>query len=132
MNRNAPWREWYAYERWRRRRRQQLRTEPLCRMCMDRGFAVPAGIADHIASHNGDWNEFWRGELQSLCVNCHNSRKAIIEHRGYDTEIGLDGWPTDPRHPTYRRQTIDSASAQFASRQIGGIAEQLGLGKSTT
>jgi hypothetical protein len=26
----------------------------------------------------------------------------IIETRGYDCAIGIDGWPLDPRHPIYR------------------------------
>jgi 5-methylcytosine-specific restriction endonuclease McrA len=105
MNPNAPWRQWYSYERWRRRRRMQLRDEPLCRMCRERGIAVAARIADHIESHRGDWNEFWTSELQSLCVNCHNSRKALVAHRGYDPEIGVDGWPLDQRHPVYQMNT---------------------------
>jgi hypothetical protein len=42
-----------------------------------------------------DINSFWLGELQSLCTFHHNSTKKIIEQRGYDTAIGVDGWPLD-------------------------------------
>jgi hypothetical protein len=41
------------------------------------------------------------GALQSLCAHCHSSRKQSIERRGYDTAVGIDGWPIDPRHPCY-------------------------------
>jgi hypothetical protein len=59
-----------------------------------------ATVADHIQPHNGNWNEFWLGELQSLCAPCHSSTKRTMELRGYDASaIDDDGWPTDPRHP---------------------------------
>ena len=75
-------------------------------MCLEHGQPVPATVADHIEEHNGNWNKFWLGELQSLCANCHNSRKRLITARGYDPTIGVDGWPIDPEHPTYRG-TVD-------------------------
>jgi 5-methylcytosine-specific restriction enzyme A len=96
------WRDWYQLERWRRRRRHQLRVEPLCAMCLKLSKVEPATIADHVVSHRGDWNEFWLGELQSLCKPCHDSRKKVVDLRGYDPEIGADGWPLDQRHPVYR------------------------------
>jgi|SRR5262245_22407811 len=96
------WRDWYGLSRWRKQRRYQLQKEPLCRMCAAEGRIVAAEVVDHIKHHEGDWNEFWLGELQSLCRNCHESRKRTIESRGYDTTIGADGMPTDPRHPIYR------------------------------
>jgi hypothetical protein len=39
------------------------------------------------------------GKLQSLCESCHRSIKQKEEKRGVRTDIGIDGWPTDPRHP---------------------------------
>jgi hypothetical protein len=30
--------------------------------------------------------------------------KRRLELRGYDPTIGLDGMPTDPRHPVYQRK----------------------------
>ena len=101
-NHQRPWREWYQLERWRRIRRHQLRKTPLCEMCLKLGRLERATIADHIIEHEGDWNLFWTGALQSLCAPCHNSRKRLVNERGYDPEIGEDGWPLDRNHPVYR------------------------------
>src|SRR5262245_64491308 len=92
----SPPRSWYELERWRRLRRHQLRVEPLCRMCQARGLAVPATVADHVVPHNGDWNEFLSGKLQSLCAHCHSSSKHLLDlgkqPRPY---IGEDGYPVE-------------------------------------
>jgi hypothetical protein len=37
-----------------------------------------------------------------MCASCHNNVKQAVEVRGYDKTIGIDGLPTDPRHPVYR------------------------------
>jgi 5-methylcytosine-specific restriction enzyme A len=92
-------RRWYGRRRWRNRARHQLLIEPLCRFCKERGLVVPATIADHCVPHRGDWNAFWLGELQSLCGPCHNRAKRYEENRGFRPDIGLDGYPLDPRHP---------------------------------
>jgi 5-methylcytosine-specific restriction protein A len=89
----------YNSRRWQRVARHQLMAEPLCAFCAARGLVVPATIADHVEPHDGDLNKFWLGKLQSLCANCHNKDKSSEERRGYRTDIGIDGWPTDPRHP---------------------------------
>lgn len=68
---------------------------------MERGLVMPAEIADHVIPHKGDWNLFRLGELRSLCKRCHDSGKKRTEFRGYSTEVGLDGWPVDPKHPAY-------------------------------
>jgi 5-methylcytosine-specific restriction endonuclease McrA len=91
-------------KRWRKRAHYQLQIEPLCRMCANEGRITSASVVDHVIPHRGDINSFWLGELQSLCTFHHNSTKKIIEQRGYDTAIGADGWPLDPRHPVYGRQ----------------------------
>jgi 5-methylcytosine-specific restriction protein A len=95
-------RDWYYTYRWKHRSKQQLREHPLCKKCADRGVVSVAYIADHIRPHRGNWNEFWLGALQSLCRHCHESGKKFEELRGYQNDIGPDGWPLDPRHPTYR------------------------------
>jgi 5-methylcytosine-specific restriction protein A len=92
----------YSTARWQRRRAYQLRHFPLCSMCEARGLPVPATVADHVTPHQGDSNLFWFGELQSLCAHCHSSRKKQQETHGYQRDIGLDGWPTDPNHPANR------------------------------
>lgn len=95
-------RTWYTLGIWRKRAKHQLKSDPLCRLCTLDGKTSIATIADHIEPHKGDWNKFVLGALQSLCSNCHESRKKIIEARGYDTTIGKDGYPLDRRHPVYR------------------------------
>jgi 5-methylcytosine-specific restriction protein A len=93
------WSHWYKLERWRRLSALQLKREPLCAICAQRGVVTPATVADHVEPHRGDWNAFVTGKLQSLCRSCHNSIKRTVEIRGYSPEIGPDGWPVDPRHP---------------------------------
>jgi hypothetical protein len=68
-------------------------------MCQARGIVAIATIADHIAPHRGNWNNFLGGTLQSLCANCHSQTKARIELDGYSCAIDDDGWPIDPKHP---------------------------------
>lgn len=93
---------WYGRRSWRKRAARQLKEHPLCRLCFDlKGMVVPAEVCDHVERHGGDWGKFRYGALQSLCRDCHDSAKRVIEARGYSVEIGLDGWPVDPRHPAY-------------------------------
>src|SRR5262245_38679824 len=92
----------YSTSRWQKRRAAQLRAEPLCRQCMGREAKTASTGAGPIVPHRGDDHEFWTGDLQSLCAACHSSTKQIEEGRGYSTELGADGIPTDPRHPWHR------------------------------
>jgi 5-methylcytosine-specific restriction enzyme A len=108
MTRDA-WDHFYGTAYWQRRRSLQLGAEPLCRFCADGGIVRPATVVDHVEPHKGDWNLFVLGELQSLCDDCHNSRKKIIEARGYDIAVDEDGWPTDPRHPANRPRGASSS-----------------------
>src|SRR5262249_60020746 len=78
-----------------------LLEHPLCKFCLERGIVTPATICDHVEPHRGDVNKFWLGPFQSLCKVCHDSTKRHIELRGFRPDIGLDGWPLDPRHPCY-------------------------------
>ena len=90
---------WYSKARWLRMAKAQLRDHPLCAYCLQRGKYVPARICDHVIPHKGNEELFWNGALQSLCKHCHDSAKQLEEIRGYRNDIGLDGWPVDPRHP---------------------------------
>ena len=72
-------------------------------MCLANGIVRQATVADHIEQHHKDWNKFKLGELQSLCVDCHNRTKRVIELCGYGLEVDDDGWPSDPNHPANRR-----------------------------
>jgi 5-methylcytosine-specific restriction endonuclease McrA len=91
---DRPQRSWYQLERWRKIRRRQLAVEPFCAMCAANGLAVPATVADHVKPHNGDWQMFLYGKLQSLCKSCHDSDKRYIDLHGHARyEFGVDGWP---------------------------------------
>lgn len=119
-----PWREWYGLQRWKKRRNHQLKTEPLCRLCLDRGHVTPAAIADHVTPHKGDWNQFRLGELQSLCADCHKGKWAT-DRQGFRNDIGDDGWPTDPQHPANSRESgvgrPSSPPVDPYSRERGGL-----------
>lgn len=93
----------YSTEAWKKKRAAQLRAEPLCRMCKRLGITTLATVADHIEPHRGNATKFWRGELQSLCVNHHSMAKQREEGLGHSIEVGADGWPTDPNHPIHQR-----------------------------
>jgi 5-methylcytosine-specific restriction enzyme A len=102
----APHHEWTWKPRWRKKSKAQLAKEPVCEMCLVHGRVTPATVADHVTPHRGDEKLFWEGVLQSLCKHCHDSRKKQDEARGYATDIGLDGYPIDQRHPfNQTRQT---------------------------
>jgi hypothetical protein len=88
--------EWYGLIQWKRRSANQLREQPLCQMCLQRGVLSPATVADHVQAHGGNLNAFLLGELQSLCARCHSSYKQRVD-RGFRERpiIGEDGWPID-------------------------------------
>jgi len=91
---------WYTRAEWLRRRRHQLRLEPLCRFCLEVGRVTPATVADHVVPHRGNCELFRLGKLRSLCVECHNaldaSNRAPVRSR---SPVRADGTPSDPRHP---------------------------------
>ena len=101
--RPTKWNAWYSKARWARIRRHQLLEHPLCAFCLERGIVEPATICDHVEPHHGDINKFWLGPFMSLCKRCHDFGKRLVEMRGFRPDVGLDGWPLDPRHPVYRR-----------------------------
>jgi 5-methylcytosine-specific restriction endonuclease McrA len=92
---------WYGLLRWKKRRKAQLLRHPLCASCLEKFLVTPASVCDHVEPHHGDRHKFEFGALQSLCAPCHDSLKRVVEQRGYSTAIGLDGWPTDKRHPAW-------------------------------
>ncbi len=97
---DRPWRHWYDKARWDRRRKLQLQKDHyLCVMHLACGAIEPATVVDHVVPHNGDEKLFWFGDLQSLCVSCHNNTKQQLEGKGFVNDIGFDGWPVDPKHP---------------------------------
>lgn len=88
------YRSWYKTARWQHLRRQQLQTEPLCRMCQEAGIIKAATVCDHINQHKGNEALFWSGPFQSLCKQHHDSTKQSQERSGRAKPlIGVDGWP---------------------------------------
>jgi 5-methylcytosine-specific restriction protein A len=123
-----PYQELYGSQAWRRRAKLQLRMSPLCAMCAERGLTAPAEIADHITPHDGDVNAFWSSPLQSLCKRCHDGRKRKRERRGYDTTIGLDGWPIDPAHPANLPRRLADAQVHRRTSSEAARHSQRGRG----
>src|SRR5262245_46438590 len=48
------WAKWYSTARWARIRRHQLREQPLCAFCLERGIVTAAEICDHVEPHHGE------------------------------------------------------------------------------
>jgi 5-methylcytosine-specific restriction protein A len=93
---------WYKTASWLRRRRHQLRLEPLCRTCLDQGRSTPATVADHHPPHKNDFNAFRLSPLRSLCGDCHaRLDDATNEPRRVWGYTGT-GMPRDPDHPWNR------------------------------
>ena len=113
-----PFKHLYNSRKWRRIARHQIKTNPLCAFCLLENEHIPATIADHVVPHKGDEQLFWFGELQSLCAQHHDGKKQRQERRGYDTTIGLDGWPVDPNHPANGKQVSPIRPRYEPKRQI--------------
>jgi 5-methylcytosine-specific restriction protein A len=94
----ADWHHLYDTKRWKARRLFQLGEHPLCAMCMQAGKIAAATVADHIVPHKGNEELFYEGELQSLCVTCHNAGKQRQEHRGLAQGCDASGNPLDSSH----------------------------------
>jgi 5-methylcytosine-specific restriction protein A len=91
--------------RWDKARLRYLRDHPLCVMCEARGLVQAATVVDHKVPHRGDQTLFWdEGNWQALCRPHHDSAKQAEETRGFSSEVGLDGWPMDAKHPANRRR----------------------------
>ena len=88
----------YKTPRWRSIRRQQLRLQPLCKLCADRGLIVAAEVCDHVTPHKGDELLFFNGPFQSLCASCHNGAKQSLERTGRLRGVDDQGNPVDPEH----------------------------------
>ena len=100
----AAYRKHYQSARWKALRRAQLQAHPLCAMCMEQGRVTAACIVDHKTPHRGDMALlFDAGNLQSLCKPHHDGAKQAEDHAGFSKAIGVDGFPTDPRHPANQR-----------------------------
>jgi 5-methylcytosine-specific restriction endonuclease McrA len=96
------YRGWYSLARWKNIRCEQLAAFPLCQMCSTDDKPVPANTVDHVVPHRGDPELFWNGPFQSLCSDCHDRRKRLIELRGYEPGCDENGRPRDAGHPWNR------------------------------
>lgn len=89
----------YNSKAWQTLRKHQLRKEPLCRYCADRGLVKSAGVVDHIKPHRGDEVLFFdEGNLQSLCKSCHDGTAQVKDNAGYVRGCDASGLPLDPNH----------------------------------
>jgi len=84
---------WRTLSERRRRETRQLEARPLCAWCLQQGQIAVATVAVPPLSS--------RCEAQSLCGACH-ARQRASSRMGYVDDIGLDGYPVDPRHPFNR------------------------------
>jgi len=68
--------KWLNSKQYRTMRLHFIRTNPMCRMCSDKGISTPSVILDHITPHNGDAALFWdTSNWQPLCVTCHGEKR---------------------------------------------------------
>jgi len=78
-----PYRGWYKTARWQRLRWKVLvRDLFACQMCGRIDPDTSKLVCDHVEPHRGDREKFWSGPFQTLCVDCHDRHKQIMERRG--------------------------------------------------
>lgn len=92
-----------AEERLRGRKLQETRLriwarDPRCQMCgeltdITLGTNRPFELDHKVALANGGTNE--DGNLQVLCLDCHESKTAKDLGTSVKRRIGLDGWPVE-------------------------------------
>lgn len=89
----------YKTKVWRRIRDSHLSHNPLCAVCLEKGYTRGAGVVHHMTPHRGLWSLFVDpNNLQSVCKSCHDGELQFVERRGYSNVIGPDGWPVDVKH----------------------------------
>jgi 5-methylcytosine-specific restriction endonuclease McrA len=100
----ARYRALYKSKAWRGKggiRERVLARDPLCVRCQRRGQITPATVANHKRPHRGDLDLFFdANNCEGLCKPCHDGPTQSAERRGFSSEIGDDGWPVDPAHPS--------------------------------
>lgn len=98
----AAYRALYRTKAWQSLRvRAFARDMGVCAIC--KRLIIGRFDADHIQPHKGDRLLFFNlANVQVLHPSCHAATKQQQEVRGFSSQIGEDGWPTDPHHPTNR------------------------------
>lgn len=90
--------------RWDKARLTYLQRHPLCVYCERQGRVTAATVVDHIIPHRGDQKLFWdTANWQSLCKPHHDAAKQVEDTKGFSSEVGLDGWPIDQKHPANKK-----------------------------
>lgn len=83
--------------RWQKLRLLILERWPLCRACASQGRTRAATVVDHITP-KADGGSDDETNLQPLCTDCHDD-KTRADNGAKPRGAGVDGMPTDPRHP---------------------------------
>lgn len=83
-----------------------MRTVILCEECTRKGEITTGTIADHIKPlAKGGGSD--RSNYQLLCKDCSDAKTLAdrgAKARASTGATGVDGWPTDPRHPWNERR----------------------------
>lgn len=62
--------------------------------------APDSPVAHHVVPHRGDRDLFLDARnVITVSKEWHDRTAQSEEARGFSTEVGSDGWPSDPRHP---------------------------------
>jgi 5-methylcytosine-specific restriction endonuclease McrA len=99
------YRKLYQTKQWSKLREVALLRDAFkCQRCgcfLKRGRSHPqSAVVHHIKAHKGDIDLFFDiNNTTSVCWTCHSGVIQSEEARGYSTQIGQDGWPTDRNHP---------------------------------
>jgi 5-methylcytosine-specific restriction endonuclease McrA len=97
------YRHLYRSSAWRKGRLIFLAQHPLCERCKAKGRITAATVVNHIKPHKGDITLFFAwSNFEATCKPCHDRDIQSEERIGYSKAIGIDGWPTDNRHPANR------------------------------
>ena len=94
------WHKLYKLAAWKRARLAQLRKQPLCELCLQRGITRAADTVNHRTPHKGSMTLFLDPEnLQSVDAACHNGAVQSYERTGRMRGCDVNGLPLDDRHP---------------------------------
>ena len=110
------WHKFYSTKRWAHLRKRVLLRDLYT--CTEPGCGVDVGgkmaHVHHIIPHKGSRSLFFDADnCRTVCADCHNGIIHRDELRGYSTAVGMDGWPTDDKHPFNVRERV-------VGRQPGG------------
>ena len=97
------YRRLYRTAEWKRLQAAQLKKQPLCERCLNRGVEVRATIVHHRMPHRGNLSlMFDPMNLESVCKPHHDGAIQADERRGYSAAVDVNGYPIDPNHPANR------------------------------